>query len=312
MSQLSRVATSSLVRNYAKGAAQSALDRMTMANFIAPVVPVPGIRFDYWTYDSKSPYKIMNTKRALYGGGALLDTGGSKTTAELQPNAIDAPIDEAEKMAEQDLVLTLQERADESAQASALAHEKEVIDLALATAGAGTDINAAQASGVDLKAIVDAAILGVVKAAKVGSMLRVRMVFGANAGLRAVNHTSIRGLFKGGTKSVAVPSMEELAGLFLGNPEIMQNLTVYDSAAEGGAESIQWMLDNAVLIFINSSTPTRRDPAFMKTFALSGQIMKSGTYMSQDGRQEFAKMDWYTKPTVTNASAIVRLNFNAS
>lgn len=311
-SQLSRVATSALVRQYAKGAAQSAMDRMTMAKFLSPVVPVPGTKFNYWSYDARAPYRIMNTKRAIHGGAAILETGGTEILSELVPNAIDAPIDQAEQLAEPTLILTLQERADEAAQAAALAHEYEVINLALASVGAGTDVNAAQDSDVDIKAILDQAILDVIKSAKVGSMLSVRMIVGASAGMRLMNHASIRSLYKGGAKSTATPGLMDLSSLFLGNPTVMQNLTVYDSAAEGLAEANNWVLDNAVLIFVNSDSPTRRDPGFMKTFALAGEIMRSGTYMSQDGRQEFAKMDWYTKPTVTNASAIKRINLNAA
>ena len=60
--QLSRVAQSASVINYAKGAGQSALDRMKIANFVAPVVPVPGTKFEYFAYDSISPYKIRTCK----------------------------------------------------------------------------------------------------------------------------------------------------------------------------------------------------------------------------------------------------------
>ena len=144
--QLARVAQSAQVQNYSKGAGQSALDRMKIANFVAPVVPVPGTKFEYFAYDSKSPYKIMKTKRGIGGPAAVLDTGGATVTSTLDANAIDAPIDQAEQLAEPTLILTLQERADEAAQAAALAHDYEVVSAALAAAGAGTDYSAAQAS----------------------------------------------------------------------------------------------------------------------------------------------------------------------
>lgn len=314
--QLARVAQSAKVQNYASGAAQAALDRMVIAKAIAPIVKVPGTAYEYWAYDSRSPYKIMNTKRAQGAGGAILDSGGSKVNAVLQPNAIDAPIDEAEKLAEGTLVLTLQERADEAAEAAALAHEYEVIVAALAAAGAGTDVNASQASSVDLKKTFDDAILALIKIGKSGSNVRVQLVFGASAGVKFVNHQSIRSLFTGANakSATATPSLDEVSALLLGKPNCIHALTVYDAAVEGLAASLTWQLDNAVLIFISSDSPTRRDPSFMKTFALGGEngIMRSGTYMSADGRQEFAKLDWYTKPTVTNSAAIRRINLNDS
>jgi len=310
--QLARVAQSARVTNYAKGAGQSALDRMALANFLAPVVTVPGTKYAYWTYDSVAPYKIMKTKRAIGGGAAILETGGAEVNATLDANAIDAVIDQAEQLAEQTLVLTLNERADEAAQAGALAHEYEVISAALASAGAGTDYSAAQASSNDLKLLIDTASLAVMLAAKSGSNMGLKVLFGASAGLRFLNHNSIRGLFKGGAKTTATPSMQDVSALLMGGPEVAHALTVVDSAVEGLASSNGWSMDNAVLIFIGSSNPTRRDPSFMKTFALGEGIMKPGTYMSADGRQEFAKLDWYTKPTVTNSTAVIRLNFNAS
>lgn len=310
--QLARVAQSAQVKNYSKGAGQSALDRMKIANFVAPVVPVPGTKFEYFAYDSAKPYKIMKTKRAIGGGAAVLDTGGAAVPSTLDANAIDAPIDQAEQLAEPTLILTLQERADEAAQAAALAHEYEVISAALAAAGSGTDYSAAQASSNDLKLLIDTASLAAMLAAKSGSNMGLRVLFGAAAGLRFLNHNTIRALFKGGAKSTATPSMEEVSALLLGSPKCMHALTVVDSAVEGLAASNGWLMDNAVLIFVASENPTRRDPSFMKTFALGDGIMRPGTYMSADGRQEFAKLDWYTKPTVTNSTAIIRLNFNAS
>jgi len=310
--QLARVAQSAQIKNYSKGAGQSALDRMLIANFVAPTVPVPGTKFEYWSYTSTAPYKIMKTKRSIGGGAAILDTGGVAVASTLDANAIDAPIDDAEKLAEPTLVLTLQERADEASQAAALAHEYEVISAALAAAGAGADYSAAQASSNDLKLLIDTASLAVMLGAQSGSNMGLRVLFGASAGLRFLNHNTIRSLFKGGAKSTATPSMADVSALLLGNPQCMHALTVVDSAVEGLAASNGWNMDNAVLIFVASANPTRRDPSFMKTFALGDGIMRPGTYMSADGRQEFAKLDWYTKPTVTNSSAVIRLNFNPS
>ena len=311
-SQLARVALNARVTSYAKGAGQSALERMTIANFLSPPVKVPGVKFEYWAYDDRAPYKIMKTARAIGGGANVLDTGGTVVTSVLDPNAIDAPIDQAELLTEPTLIMTLQERADEAAAAAALSYEYQVVSAALAAAGAGTDVNAAQPSTVDLKMILDQAILDVMLAAKSGSNQSVRILFGASAGLRFLNHQSIRGLFKGGRRDTATPPMGDVSDLLMNRPAVMQALTVVDSALEGLAASNGWLMDNAVLVFVANSAPTRRDPSFMKTFTLSDGVMKPGYYQSPDGRQEFAKLDWYTKPTVTNVTAVKRINLNAS
>ena len=56
-------------------------------------------------------------------------------------------------------------------------------------------------------------------------------------------------------------------------------------------------------MFVANDSPTRRDPSFMKTFRLAGEWMKSGTYQSDDGRSEVAKMDWSQDVQVVNGAA---------
>jgi hypothetical protein len=85
---------------------------------------------------------------------------------------------------------------------------------------------------------------------------------------------------------------------------------VYDTAPEGKAESVSFLLDAAVLVFARRSNPTRRDPSFMKTFRLAGQYMVPGSYVREDGRVEVAKFDWSEDVKVTNALAAVRLNIS--
>ncbi len=87
---------------------------------------------------------------------------------------------------------------------------------------------------------------------------------------------------------------------------------VQDTAAEGVAESISFLLDAAILIFACNGTPNTMDPSFMKTFRLMGKWMTPGSYLTEDGRDEVLKMDWYGKKVVTNSAACVRLNANAA
>jgi hypothetical protein len=45
------------------------------------------------------------------------------------------------------------------------------------------------------------------------------------------------------------------------------------------------------------------DTSFMKTFAPMAGFFRPGTYVKERGDVEVAKMDWITKPVVTNAPA---------
>ena len=107
------------------------------------------------------------------------------------------------------------------------------------------------------------------------------------------------------------PCCEDMAGdLILGRPEIRTSYMVYDAAAEGVPESIQFVLDSALLVFARSPSPTRRDPSFMKTFRLMGQWMVPGSYLRDDGRVEVAKYDWSEEVVVTNSGAVLRYNIS--
>jgi ATP-dependent 26S proteasome regulatory subunit len=78
---------------------------------------------------------------------------------------------------------------------------------------------------------------------------------------------------------------------------------VKDTAAEGLAENMQFVLDKKVMVFASNDTPNTMDPSFMKTFRLDGQWMVPGSYVSEDGRGEVLKMDWSEEIQVTNAAA---------
>ena len=87
---------------------------------------------------------------------------------------------------------------------------------------------------------------------------------------------------------------------------------IYDSAPEGKAEVVNFILDTAVLIFARKDAPTRRDPSFMKTFRLMNKFMVPGSYVRDDGRVEVAKFDWSEDVRVINSAACVRLNVAAA
>jgi len=87
---------------------------------------------------------------------------------------------------------------------------------------------------------------------------------------------------------------------------------IYDSAPEGKAENVNFLLDTAVLVFARKDAPTRRDPSFMKTFRLMNKFMVPGSYMRDDGRVEVAKFDWSEDVRVINSAACVRMNVSAA
>jgi hypothetical protein len=296
MSRLSDISASPVLKQFAQGAAQSNI--MPVADFLAPTVEVPTSVGRFKKYTEKHRFRIPQTLRAIGGRAAELAFEVSDESYNL------------ERLEAGELEDCLREGAVACAEVAALAHEKSVIDAALSAVGAGT--SKTWNSAADPISDLDDAILSVIKTAKYGSLMGVGVLFGAAAWKIFKNAEKVRGRFVagGGSATFAVPTEATAGGLLIGNPDVRTSYMVYDTAPEGKPESVNFLLDSAILIFARRANPTRRDPSFMKTFRLAGQYMVPGSYVREDGRVEVAKFDWSEDVRVTNASAAVRLNIS--
>ena len=314
MSRLSDISSSPTLREFAQGAAQSAI--MPVADFIAPTIEVATSTGRFKQYSEKHRFHIPDTLRTLGGRASELRFEVSDATFNCEPHALDYPVDNLEQLEAEGLENMLREGATAVAEVAALAHEKSVIDAAMAAVGAGTD--ATWNAAADPVSDVDDAILSVIKAAKYGSLMGVGILFGASAWKVFKNQDKVRGRFvvgNGRSKSelgLAVPTELSAGQMFVGTPDVRTSYMIYDAAPEGKAEDINFLLDNAVLVFARKQAPTRRDPSFMKTFRLMNRYMVPGSYMRDDGRVEVAKFDWSEDVKVTNSAACVRLNISDS
>ena len=314
MSRLSDISSTPTLREFAQGAAQSSI--MPVADFLAPTVEVATSTGRYKVYTEKHRFHIPDTLRSLGGRAAELRFDVSDATFNCEPHALDFPVDNLEQLESNGLENMLREGAVAVAEVAALAHEKSVIDAALATVGAGTGKTWNDAA--DPISDVDDAILSVIKAAKYGSLMGVGILFGATAWKIFKNQSKVRGRFvvgNGGGKDslgLAVPTEASASQMFVGSPDVRTSYMIYDTAAEGVAANINFLLDTTVLVFARKDAPTRRDPSFMKTFRLMNQFMVPGSYMRDDGRVEVAKFDWSEDVKVTNNAACVRLNIAAA
>lgn len=297
--RLSAIAARPTLINFAQGASQSAL--MPVGNFLAPTVEVPALTSKYKIYTEKHRFKIPDTKRAVGGRATELGWTASDQNLNLQPNALDFPVDNVEAAEEADLENALMEGAGMCAEVGALSHESDVINTALTSLN-GAAVNAQFSSNnVDPIDALDTYILAMIKAARYGSLMGVRILFGATAYRLVKNNPKVLGRFA--TPKIPNITTTELTNLLIGNPETQLSLAVVDTAAEGVAANISFLLDTKIIVFACKPTPTRRDPSFMKTFRLMGKWMVPGTYMRDDGRVEVAKFDWIEQVAITNSVA---------
>lgn len=309
MNRLASISSKPTLKEFAQGAAQEAIQ--PVADFLAPTVPVATMNGRYKVYTEKNRFHIPDTLRAMGGRATELRFDATDSAFNCEPHALDYPIDNLERMEADALEDSLREGAVAVAEVAALAHEKKVIDMALAAAGAGT--GKTWDSSADPVGDIDDQILTVLKAAKYGSLMGIGVLFGATAWKIFKNAANVRARFIIGSKSaksLAVPNEDIASQLFLAQPEVKTSFMVYDSAAEGLAANIGFVLDNSVLIFARKANPTRRDPSFMKTFRLMNKFMVPGSYVREDGRAEVAKFDWSEDVRVTNSAAVVRLNIS--
>lgn len=308
--KLAAVTSNPLIKDYAQGAAQGAMERLAVASFLAPNVQVATLIGRYKKYDQKNRFRLPQTRRVLGGRATQIGFTASDQLYQANANALDFPIDNLEQLEGQDLDNVVMEAADMIAEVAALSWESEVVNLATASLGGGTA--AVWDPATDPVAFLDQQILNVLKAAKSGSMMTIKLLFGAGAWLTFKNHKLVTGkfIFRGGQGPTVTQQMA--TSLLLTEPEIETTYSVYDTAAEGVAENIAFLLDQHVIVFASKDNPTRLDPSFMKTFAPRGQFMVPGTYPLEDQRGEVVKFDWNCVAQVTNAPAGVLLNVSTS
>lgn len=309
MSLLSGLASNPVLLEYAQNASQRHLQ--PVGNFLAPTVPVSAVQGRYKIFTAKNRFKLPDTRRAPGGTAARIGFSAEDGTYNCQPHAIDVPLDQQEIAEAGEVGMNAaMEAADLAAEVAALEHEKSAIDLALTTAGAGTNVNVNAVDPVDQ---IDTFINNVRLAAPGGSGMVNRILFGPTAWRLFKNCTAVRSRFvAAGSKAIPNVSIEMARTLFVGNPEIMESEMVYDTTDEGQTASYAFLLASAVLVFRASSNPTRTDSSALKTFRQMGRWLGPRAYTTTDGRGEVFGFDWSRDIKAVNSSAILRLNFSAA
>lgn len=304
--RLQEVGASPMLREYAQGAAQTAITKV--ADFLAPPVDVSTSVGRYKKYTSSNRFRLPDTVRDLRGRATIVGWDAQDAMYNCTPHALDVPVDILESDETEALENAMQEAADEAASIAALSHEANVIDLALRDR---YPIPAEFGPNTNVIDYLDSAILGVIKAAKFGSAMNIGVLFGATAFKGVKNHPKVVGRIvaggPGGGSPLAVVNEDVLGTLLLGTPQTRVTFAVVDKSKEGlaQADQTQFLLDNSILIFARMASPTRRDPSFMKTFRLRNRWMVPGSYMRDDERVEVAKFDWSEGIYVTNSNAAV-------
>jgi len=302
--RLSLLSSNPELVSYAQGTARQNISEI--AEFLAPTVEVSSMTGHFKKFDDKHRFRVPNTKRALRGRATVLEWDVSDPTYNCSPHAIDVPVDKLEGLELGSAMDAIKEGADDAAEVAGLAHEQAVVSAALAAAGGGTNSNFTSDSVWPIS-VINAQIIAVAKAAKQSNLMELCVLFGPTAFIRFSENKNVANK-KTGMNKAAVITMDDVSSLLFGNPAVKLSTTLVDEAAEGLDQSIDFMLDNEILIFVRKSNPTRRDPSFMKTFRLRNNILRPRIYERDDGRVDVAAFDWSEDIQVTNSLAVSRLN----
>lgn len=293
------------VKEYAQGRARDAIG--LFAAFLAPTVEVARMAGKYSKYDEKTRFKIPETLRALGGTATTLQFAKTDQNYDCEPHALDVPLDniEIDEAEGEDLLM---EAADESAALGGMAHEARVLDTALAAVSATGSRGNWTSSSVDPVDELNEAIQAVYLASGGYPSIEVGIGMDPSALRLFFANVKVKGYFPG-AKDIA-PTIENIQRLLIGKTNVQTSWLAVDTAAEGITPSMSFKLSSKVLIFARSTSPTRRDPSFMKTFRPRGRWMVPGVYQKEDGRGQVVKMDWAEDVVVANSTAARRYDIS--
>lgn len=303
MSRLSKLSSNPELMSYAQGTARQNIS--AIAEFIAPTVEVSTSVGHFKKYDDTHRFRIPKTRRALRGPATKVEWNVDDANYNCTPHALDLPVDKLESAEQAYAMAAIKEAADDAAEIAGLAHEYDVVTKALAAAGAGTNYNFELAT-VDPVKVIDDTILEVAKVAKHSNLMEICLLFGPQALLRYKHNAKTIGR-KTTAKTNSI-NLEDVSSLQMGDVQAKLSMMILDSSSEGLDPDIEFLLNDAILIFVRKMNPTRRDPSFMKTFRLRDGILKPRVYESEDGRVDYAAFDWSEDVQVTNTLAVKRIN----
>lgn len=282
------------------------------ADFLAPAVNVANPVGRFKKYTEKNRFRVPNTRRASGGRATEITFTAEDANYNCAYHAIDVPMDKQDIDAH-DLESFAMEAMDLGADIQALSHERDVINAALTALGAGTDNNWTSDSFNPIKLIDDT--INDLRKVTAGTG-EIRIAWGPQAWIRFKHNKFVVDSFKvgrgAGSATAQSITLEAARPLFIFEPQMRVFSMVEDVEPEGKAADLQYLLDDAVIVFATNPNPTRFDASFMKTFRKSGAWMRPRFYERDDSRVEVTALDWSEDVQVTNTVGAVRLNANAS
>lgn len=290
------------LKNYAFGVAQDA--KTTLADFIAPRVPVGVASGKFKKFDDKNAFQLYDTARALGGTATRMEFVATDGNFNCSPNALEVAIDDQERDQAGSADSALEEAKTRTLVINAaLAREKRVFDLVKAKVGAAATWDS---SGDDDPIdVIDAQIEAIANAT---GMLPNRMVIGLGAWRAIKNHAEVLKR-QAGVSNKGV-TLDVLAGMLL-NPaiDIRVGVMSYDASKTGKAASKSNVVGSEIFLFHGNDNPTQYDPGFAKTFSIGANSVEAvRMYREERCHSDILAVDWSEDVQVVSTACAKRIS----
>ena len=289
--------------NYAYGLEQDV--RSSIADFLAPPAPVGASLGQFKSFNDKNAFVVYDTARAFGGPAMRVAFAASDSTFNCKPQALEIPIDDAERASDGDDLNLEQARVRTLVINGVVAHENKVVTAANAGVTAEAGKGSWSSANVDPIAELDEQIEALAIAT---GIMPNRMLLGIGALRILRNNPKVIARFPGAA-AVGV-SLAQIASLLL-NPAIDVRVGVLskDSTKLGQTKSAANIVGSQAYVFIGSATPTQYDPSFMKTFMVrGGSVTAVRQYRDENVRSDVYCVDWSEDVKVVGTACVKRIS----
>lgn len=305
MSSRSAASSNPILTNFAQGLAQDR--RSALASFIAPRVTVAGTVGHFKKYDDKNLYQAVETARAIGGGAKRLEFDATDPLYNCKPQALEIPIDDAEREAAgtSDPLGLEQAKTSVLVTTATLSHEDKVLVAIKAAVAAVVDRGNWSNADIDPIDQIDEQIKAIADAT---GLLPNGIALGLGAWYLLRRHPKVKARLAG-VKASSFTYGDFAANLLNPAIDIRVGVLVKDAAKFPKAKAAANIVGDECFIFFNSPSPTTFDPSFAKTFeGGSGGIESVRMYRDDSARSDILAVDWSVDVQVIATGMVKRLS----
>ena len=304
MSAISSASGNPLLTSYAQAIIPDL--ESSQANFIAPQVVAPSARSRYKIYNEVNSWQTYETQRAIGGPATRIPWLASDGQLNLEPHALENPIDDFEREDTSDIVGLQQSKVRSLLSSATLSNEKDLFTYLKANVSAEAGKGTWNASTDPIEQL-DEQLVALETA--LGRRPN-RILMGTLAWQIMRDNAKTQARFKSGFASI---TRDMVSNVLIFPVEIAIGGLLYNSAQPQATKSKARFVGSDVFCFYADQNPTMEDPSFAKTFTTGrGGIQSVRTYREEGSRSDIVAVDWNRQFAITNSEGVKRLTVTSS